>query len=475
MALILTYSVVFSGYWYSFYGDELVHVNMMYLIAHGSRPFIDFFTIYSPVFHYMMAPIFIGIGFTLRSIQYSHVVMIVLFAIRLYFGFLFVKKLFSKTTALFFVYIMLLDPIIIFSSMQIRPDNLLMIVFTIGLWKLVSALEEKTDKQWFLTGVCMAVSVVVSLKIALCVAVISGTMLAYSFRNTSIKRFFSYLFGVFSVIGIFVMYYVLQGSLSAMILHIITYTFAKADSLMNPTWFGFFYLPNNNILYGLAGKPVSWYIAVTLPYIGIAGMAISLYVWRRSTVKRWLIVMFIIMQFVQYRFFLTVKSMYLQYYLTYDWIFALFAAEIIRILFLSVKKPRVINTIMQGVLCLAFGYLVVTNYPANMERAKSVTMVDADKVMEETWATIPENEAVYPAMLFRPLSQPIPFGFFLPEIPESIKKNLPSSYDVLKDKHIRYLSLSDYELQFTDPATVSFIREHYSKYSKGLDLWILKD
>jgi len=128
----LALSVFYSGYWYTYYGDELVHANTVYLLSRGYRPFTDFFTIYSPLFHYFLLPFFTFFGCTLETIQLSKFVMIFLFALRLLIGYLFVSKVFSKLTGFLFVLILLLDPFTVFSGMQIRPDNLLMLVFFTG-------------------------------------------------------------------------------------------------------------------------------------------------------------------------------------------------------------------------------------------------------------------------------------------------------------------------------------------------------
>jgi 4-amino-4-deoxy-L-arabinose transferase-like glycosyltransferase len=474
LATILAYSVAYSGYWYTYYGDELVHVHQIYLISHGSKPFLNYFTIYSPIFHYLMTLVFLVTGFSLAAFRQARLVMIVLFAIRLFFGFKLAQKVFSRTTALLFVYIMILDPLIIYSSMQIRPDNLLMIVFTGALYLLVSALENRKLIYWFLSGLSIGLAIAVSVKIGVCVSVLSIILLIFSIRKKLIYHFLFYIGGISLALGIFILVFLLQGSASEMFIHLIVYSKAMSDGLMYPTQFGFFYNPNNIYVYGLGGKPVTWYITVILPIIGITGIFLSLIKWRHNQIKLWIITMFTLMLPAQYAFFISVKSMFLQYYLTFDWILALFAAEFVTSTFLSLKKPKLLSLILQCVTCLFFGYLVYASYPANIARGQSVSVNEANQQMEIVWKTIPKDQPVFPALLFRPLSNPVPYGFFLPETRLAIKKSFPSNWDILKNKTIRFLALSDYELQFMDPDTVAFIQENYTRSPQIHELWILK-
>ena len=110
IGVILTLSVFYSGYQYTYWGDEVMHVHMVYLLSSGYTIFKDFFSIHAPIFHYLLLPLFSVTGFTLESFRTLRIFMIVLYSIRLGLGWLLVSKVFSKTAAWMFVVIMLLDP-----------------------------------------------------------------------------------------------------------------------------------------------------------------------------------------------------------------------------------------------------------------------------------------------------------------------------------------------------------------------------
>ena len=58
IGVILTLSVFYSGYQYTYWGDEVMHVHMVYLLSSGYTIFKDFFSIHAPIFHYLLLPLF---------------------------------------------------------------------------------------------------------------------------------------------------------------------------------------------------------------------------------------------------------------------------------------------------------------------------------------------------------------------------------------------------------------------------------
>ncbi|KKT35111.1 MAG: hypothetical protein UW22_C0059G0009 [Candidatus Gottesmanbacteria bacterium GW2011_GWB1_44_11c] len=50
IGVILTLSVFYSGYQYTYWGDEVMHVHMVYLLSSGYTIFKDFFSIHAPLF-----------------------------------------------------------------------------------------------------------------------------------------------------------------------------------------------------------------------------------------------------------------------------------------------------------------------------------------------------------------------------------------------------------------------------------------
>jgi len=470
--IVLAFSVAYSGSHYTYYGDELLHVNTVYLIAHGYRPFKDFFTIYSPLFHYFLLPFFILFGFTLETIQASKLLMIGLFALWLFIGYVFMSKLFTKLTGLIFLFLLLLDPFTVFAGMQVRPDNFLMPVFFAGLLALVYAYRGKSFVLWFVSGLFMGLSVAVSVKSVVMVGVVSLVLLFYCFKKQSWKQYLYYSTGGVIAGVAFCLLWIVQGSFFLMVEQLIVYAKAVSDGIWFPTRLGFFYLPNNTFVYGLGGKPVTWYIAVLLPIFALAGILYSVMAFRNHARKSFWVTTCICMLLFQYAFLYTVKSMFIQYYLIVNWILAFFAAVFITAIVGCIKHPMG-KTIMYFFLLIVFLYISFESIKANMLRPHTISQEPQNREMRKRWERIPSDSPVYPSFLFRPLSQPIPYGsIILPEVPASIRSRYPSDLATIQQKELRYLILTSYHLQFIDQEARSYIQNHFTKQSDDEELWI---
>ena len=467
----LAFSVFYSGYHYTYYGDELVHVNTVYLIAHGYRPFKDFFTIYSPLFHYLLLPFFTIYGFTLETIQASKFIMIGLFALQLLIGYAFMSKLFTKLTGLIFVLLMLLDPFTVFAGMQVRPDNLLMLVFFVGVLTLVYAFTRKSLLLWIVSGCLMGLAVVMSLKSIVMVGILSFALFVYFLKKQTWREYVAYGIGGVVVGVLFCFLWIIQGSFLLMIEQLIVYPKAMSDGIWFPTLLGFFYQPNNTFLYGLAGKPVTWYIAVLLPIFALAGILYSLMAFRKQVQKRFWIITFICMLILQYAFLYTIKCLFIQYYLTVNWILAFFAAIFVAAIVGCIKHP-IGKTIMHTLLLIVFLFVSIESIKANMQRPHNISQESQNILMRTRWERISSDSLVYPSLLFRPLSQPIPYGYFLPEIPLFIQKKYPSPLTTISDTRVEYLILTPFHLQFMDQGTKLSIEKNFTKDLTDTELWV---
>ena len=475
----LAFSVFYSGYHYTYYGDELVHVNTVYLIAHGYRPFKDFFTIYSPLFHYLLLPFFTIYGFTPETIQASRFLMIGLFALQLLIGYAFMSKLFTKLTGLIFVLLMLLDPFTVFAGMQVRPDNLLMLVFFAGVLTLVYAISHRGifmghhSALWFVSGCLMGLAVVISFKSIVMVGVLSLALFVYFLRKQTWRKYFTYVVGGVVAGILFCFLWIVQGSFRLMIEQLIVYPKAMSDGIWFPTRLGFFYQPNNTFVYGLAGKPVTWYIAVLLPIFALAGILYSLMAFRKQVQKSFWIITFICMLILQYAFLYTIKCLFIQYYLTVNWILAFFAAIFITAIVGCIKHP-IGKSIMYTLLLIVFLCVSFESIRANMQRPHNISQESQNVLMGKRWERISSDSLVYPSLLFRPLSQPIPYGYFLPEIPLFIQKKYPLPLTTISDTRVEYLILTPFHLQFIDQGTKLSIEKNFTNDPTDTELWVRK-
>jgi len=471
MAIVLVFSVVYCGFHYSFYGDELVHMNTAYLVSVGKRPFIDFFTIYSPLFHVLLVPIFRFTGYTFQAVSVARVIMIVVFFARLLVGWLFVSTVFSRRVATLFVLLLLLDPFTVFSGMQIRPDSLYLFVLFLGLYFLSLFLKRHQQRNLFFAGLCIGLAVVFSVKSLAVVGVLSLFLFFYLARMKRVLQVRFYLLGAVIPLALFCGYFILQGSFTQMTEHLIVYSKAMSDGLWYPTRLGFFYIPGNTYIYGLGGKPVTWYIAIGLPILAVFGALFGLFSYKKHAMRLFWVGTLFCIALAQYCFFYTVRSMFMQYYLGVNWILAVFTAVFLDIC-VRFWKTKALESISETVYFFLFLLVVTVSIQANMLRATAVSMEIEDQRMLQRWSAIPADEPVFPGLLFRPLSQPIPYGYFYPEVPQRIRSGYLPVKTLLETNAVRYLLVGDYTMQFFDSATVAFIRENYVQDHIDSELWV---
>ncbi|MCJ7826058.1 hypothetical protein MUP56_00365, partial [Patescibacteria group bacterium] len=274
------------------------------------------------------------------------------------------------------------------------------------------------------------------------------------------------------VVGVlFCFLWIIQGSFLLMIDQLIVYPKAMSDGIWFPTLLGFFYQPDNTFVYGLAGKPVTWYIAVLLPIIAFAGILYSFMAFRKQVRKHFFIITFICMLILQYAFLYTIKCLFIQYYLTVNWMLAFFAAVFITAIVGCIKHP-IGKTIMHTLLLIVFLFVSIESIKANMQRPHNISQESQNIQMRKRWERISSDSLVYPSLLFRPLSQPIPYGYFLPEIPLFIQKKYPLALATLEKGNVDYLLLDDYFLRFLDPKTIDYVNTHFTKDDTDGQLWV---
>src|SRR4030067_2013427 len=85
-ALILLFkSVLAAGLNYQYDIDELFHVQHIFLYSRSLLPFKDVFSIYSPLFHYLLMPVMRIAGFTFSGIYLLRIIMAIGFLVPMLF------------------------------------------------------------------------------------------------------------------------------------------------------------------------------------------------------------------------------------------------------------------------------------------------------------------------------------------------------------------------------------------------------
>lgn len=471
--IILAFVVIRSGYVFEFDIDELYHANTTYLIAHGYVPFKDFFLPYSPIFHIFMLPLYAISGFTLTTIQWTRLIMIGLFIIRIVGAAMIVRILFGSLAAFLFLPLFLLDPLTGYTSMQIRPDNLMMTVYVFGFLFLSKGLTQNKRQLTLLSGILFGLSLLISIKIFPSIGVLFLILFAlwlklkfHGIKDTAI--------GFAIPIALFCVYYLTKGLFFSMITNLLIDARAINETLKYPVPMGNFYWPSGATYYGLSFKPVLFQYLWSLPLLAFAGAYATFlegnYSLSKFIPKNTLRVMLAASLVLQWLSLFFIRSVFIQYYLPITWLFGIFAAVALAKIIHAVEMDKFLYGITLLFLGIVYTYYFIPSLHANIERAK-VTGTEQKATITAIWNHVPEVSAVYPGVLFRPLAYPIPYGFTFYDLPQSLFNRYEPIQNYLEKNKVSYLNIDGKPWAQPDESVKQYISSHYIQDKEFPGFW----
>lgn len=457
----LAISIFNSGYHYVFDNDELNHVQLMYLYAQGLRPYLDIYnSVYSPLFEWFLMPLFTIFGFSFSTIYLARYVMIVLFALRVMVSFVLVRKIFGARIAYIFVPMFLLDPFVVFSSMQARPDNLMMTTYTIGLLFWAHAMTAPKASRIFWAGFFLALPLLILPKVLPSVGILIIASLIHLFIKKKPGFIVPGMLGFLTPVAIFSSYFLMQGSFAEMFRQSILEAKAAYSYFSISIPLGNFYIPDNFYIYGAMGKPLSWFYAWMLPYAAVIGAYIVI-----SGKKNLLKITLALTLLAQWTVLFFLQVVFMQHYLPISWLYAVFAAVLVDSI-LTLFRPAFIPLIF---VCLL---LIFTSVKTNNARSY-VNSKELITAVTKRWKEIPEGSYTFPNYLFRPSMYPITYGYFIGNVPPVILNRLPSITKKLEEHKVQYLLIDDYLMNKLSPEVQTYIRMHYARVPGDPELMLL--
>lgn len=475
LALIfLVVSIFKSIYYYQYDNDEFYHVQEAYLIASGFKPHTSFYFIFSSIFHRVIIPVFLFFGFSFATLAKVRVFMMFLFAIRVFLTAVLISKVFNRRTALLFVPLFLFDPFTIFSSMQIRPDNLMMMVYTLALTVFVVGFLKSSKTLIFVSGMIFGLSFLILLKITPQIIVFFGAYTVYSFLNRKFKNLIFLLDGFVLTLVLFSIYYVIDGSFLSMFKQVFVIPFTLSNTIINKVYYGFFHQPNNAFIYGLMGKPLTWMYVWILPLLASGGAYLTISKGvdkKKQFIQFALIVNFI----VQYLFLLKLDTAFIQYYIPLQWYLALFAAVLLDDLIFIKFTSGIIKWSLKGAFFVIFLALVFTSIKANNARSLFKSEYQTAQ-FSRIWAVVPEKEAVFPSFLFRPIAHPMIEEQYNKEdfnkLYSYMTDSFPSYISSFEKNKLKYLIIKD-SLKFNnlELGMEEYIANHYKQIDSEMNLY----
>ena len=478
VTVFLVFSAIKSGVLYQYDVDELAHTQFVYLIAKGFMPYTSFHMIFTPLFYWFQIPLYNTLGFNFHTIYIMRLVMSGLFIVRIVFSFLFIKNIFGKKVALFFVPLLLLDPFTVFSGFQIRPDNLMVPLFVLGLLFLSYALKKRSNTLFFLSGLIFSLSSLVLIKIVPEIAVIIILFAVYSYKNKKQRDFLLFL-SAFPIPWIFLfIYFALQGGLFDLFRNIFFYAFLNNQTILNVTPVTFYYHPNNYYLFGTMGLSLNWAYIYVIHTLAALGVCLILWEIKRNirifSADVLIRIITVAVCIVLTVWVFTVRGVFLQYFLPLSWLLALFSGvSLVYFLEFIEKKTSKGYVFLLLIYFVAFILFAFSSIKGNQARAG----IGNEKIIkghEDAWNFIQGNEATFPNELFRPPGYPLTYGTFIGDVNPYILRNWGKVEDHLEKKKAKYVFKDDYLWMYLDANTKKYIDKHYLPSSHS-EILVRKD
>lgn len=474
VVIILLRSVILSGVNFTFNPDELFNANTVYLMVKGFRPYVDFYTVYSPILHWIITPVFLLFGFTFKAVSVTRFVMAGLFMIRLVLMFFLVKKVFNARVALLFVPLFLLDPFMVFVGMQVRPENLSMVFYTgfLLVFSIAYSYHKKQSSKaklmFFLSGILCGTAILINIKIVPSLLAFGIVFITYAFQK---KQFFQLLLvvnGFCLTFLFFFSYFLIQGYLPAMFLHVFLDPMKLNNAIPYPTWLGYFYFSNQTI-YGMGGKPINWLFAWLLPVFAFAAgyKTFSQSIEKSDGLEMIKIILFFSL-IVQWVSMLFINSVFIQYYIPLNWLYALFTAVLLDDILFEIQLNKIIKMSAIGLSFIFFTMLYTTSIKANLNRSGWRWDPYLDE-FTKVWKMIPAQAPAFPNVVFRRPIYPVLWGSTFATY---MRDRYPPAYKMIEKYQLPILTfLNDEFLSYLDKDTQDYITKHYKRDSEDPLIW----
>jgi len=165
---------------------------------------------------------------------------------------------------------------------------------------------------------------------------------------------------------------------------------------------------------------------------------------------------------------LFIHSVFIQYYIPLNWLYAIFGAVIFYDLLFEIKTEKIFKTIITFAILFVFVMLSSTSIRANFNRSR----LNWDTYLDEfikVWQMIPEESPAFPNVLFRRPIYPILWGSTFALF---MRNRYPSAYLAIEKNKLPLLTfLNDEYFGYLDKATQDYILSHYKRDPHDPLIW----
>ncbi|MBI2641399.1 hypothetical protein HYW87_02275, partial [Candidatus Roizmanbacteria bacterium] len=183
------------------------------------------------------------------------------------------------------------------------------------------------------------------------------------------------------------------------------------------------------------------------------------------------VILFVSLVF-QWASMLFINSVFIQYYIPINWLYAVFGAFFIVNLISQFQLMRLLQSGVVLILLVLLIFLWKSSVLGNFARAK-MTDEAFPREINEYWKMIPEDQPAYPNVLFRKPIYPLLWGQV---ISENVRDRYPPVYIAIEKYRLKTLTgLTDDFLSYLDFQSQSYILTHYVRDSPESRIWRRKE
>lgn len=473
----LLYSAFQSGYGYQFDTDELHHANLVYLIAKGFIPYRDIYnSFYTPLFEWTLLPVFTLFGFSFKTIMFTRFFMILMYAVRLLSLYALIRTLWNKRAALFFIPLLIFDPFAVLSSFQIRTDNFMLMLYSVGLAIAAVGVKKPQGHMIEYAAFFLGLSALSFPKIIPSVGIIVLFLLWIRYSQKGFRGIVHTMSAAALPTLLFLLYGLFTGGLYELWMQLIVDAKAAYSVFRAPLPFGAVFYPNNMWIYGTMGKPVTWIYIWVLPLLGAGGLCSQLTTLLQkktidySDILKLLLGLTLILNFIS---LFALPVVFIQHYLLINWLYALFAGALIDDMLRAIESRKAAYVVVITILFLVYAHMVNMSRTYNYARS-TIRGQETILAYEKRFAQIADTESVFPNFLFRPPVYPVPFGYYIGNVPESIMSRLPDIPTMLNEKKIQKLLFDEYTFSLMPARVRDYVTEHYTRVPGDPELMMRK-
>ncbi len=197
IARLMIWGVICYALWFALWtilytetgnGDNVEHLHVTWLVAHGKVPYRDFFQHHNPLMWYLFAPFIGSITDVIKLLDIAHAIGIFTGILTFSVAFKICKRFFASTTASMLALITLCPPYYYIYCFNYNPDTFMALFYAIGLYYLFSYWESPLLAKLCTSFFAFFISFLFTQKILMALGVL-GLLSLYMFyqKKTPVK------------------------------------------------------------------------------------------------------------------------------------------------------------------------------------------------------------------------------------------------------------------------------------------------